>query len=256
MQTVTGCTIPFKNDTLPAQTGNVRISRFNKTQHQIVGKEIEKLVDKQVLELAKSEQGEYISPIFLVPKKNGTFRLILNLKEFNQNVQYCHFKMETLTAALNLIKQDCLMASVDLKDAYYGVPVYEEFRKFLRFIWNGQLYQFTCLPNGLSCAPRKYTKMMKPVYASLRRTGHSITGFLDDMLIVADSDSALADSVQRVLEMLQTLGFVINFEKSALQPTTKISYLGFEIESKSMEVTLPDEKKEKLVLQAKSLAEI
>ena len=96
--------------------------------------------------------------------------------------------------------------------------------------------------------------MMKPVYASLRRTGHSITGFLDDMLIVADSDSALADSVQRVLEMLQTLGFVINFEKSALQPTTKISYLGFEIESKSMVVTLPDEKKkEKIVLQAKSL---
>ena len=120
-----------------SQTGNVRISRFNKTRHQIVGKEIEKLMDKQVLELAKSEQGEYISPIFLVPKKNGTFRLILNLKKFNQNVQYCHFKMETLTAALNHITQDCLMASVDLKDAYYGVPVHEEFRKFLGFIWNG-----------------------------------------------------------------------------------------------------------------------
>ena len=69
------------------------------------------------------------------------------------------------------------MASIDVKDAYYGVSIHEDFRKYLRFIWNDTTLQFTCLPNGLACAPRKYTKMMKPVYACLQAAGHTVTVF-------------------------------------------------------------------------------
>ena len=47
-----------------------------------------------------------------------------------------------------------IMASVDLKDAYYSVPIASEDRKFLKFEWKGDYYQYTCLPNGLACAPR------------------------------------------------------------------------------------------------------
>ena len=51
------------------------------------------------------------------------------------------------------------MASLDLKDAYYTVGVNPSHRKYLRFIWKNVLYQFTCLPNGLSSCPRKFTKL-------------------------------------------------------------------------------------------------
>ena len=61
-----------------------------------------------------------------------------------------------------LVEKDCFMASIDLKDAYYSVPIAREDRKYLRFKWQGSLYQFTCLPNGLSCASRKFTKLLKP----------------------------------------------------------------------------------------------
>ena len=45
------------------------------------------------------------------------------------------------------------MASIDMNDAYYPIPVKSEDRKYLRFKWEDQFYEFTCLPNGLLCAP-------------------------------------------------------------------------------------------------------
>lgn len=116
--------------------------------------------------------GEYISNIFIRPKKDGSFRLILNLKQLNESVEYHHFKMENLKNAITLMTPNCFMASIDLKDAYYSVSVSESHRKYLRFIWKNQLFQFTCFPNGLSSAPRIFTKILKPVYATLRSQGH------------------------------------------------------------------------------------
>ncbi len=55
--------------------------------------------------------------------------------------------MDTLTTITRLVEKDCFMASIDLKDAYYSVPVSKQHRAYLRFIWTEQLYQFTCMPN-------------------------------------------------------------------------------------------------------------
>ena len=63
---------------------------------------------------------------------------------------------------LNLMSENCFMASVDLKDAYYSIPVAKEQRKYLGFIFEGQFYQLTCFPNGLSSCCKIFTKVLKP----------------------------------------------------------------------------------------------
>ena len=88
--------------------------------------------------------------------------------------------METLQTALKLITPGCFLASIDLKDAYCSVPVAEEQRKLLQFQWKGQLWQYVCLPDGIDMAPRKFTKLLKPVFACLRGKGHISTAVLDD----------------------------------------------------------------------------
>ena len=60
------------------------------------------------------------------------------------------------------------MSTLDLKDAYYLIPVDERSRKFLRFGFGRELYQFTCLPFGLCTSPHVFTKLMKPVINNLR----------------------------------------------------------------------------------------
>ena len=136
--------------------------------------EIAKLVSKEVLQITTRVPDCFILNTLIRPKKDGAFRMILNLKPLNKFVDYHHFKMDTFRTALKLIRPGCFMASVDLKDAYYATPIAEEDRKLrLMLQWKGKYYQFTCLPNGLPSAPRIFTKILKAVYTRLRSIGHT-----------------------------------------------------------------------------------
>ena len=117
--------------------------------------EIEKCLQKGVIVATMHEKGEFISPIFIRPKNDGFFQLILNLKRLNIHVEYQHFKMDTLSSSINMMKPNSYMASVDLKDAYYSVPIaYCDQQKYLKFEWMVQFYKFTRFPNGLAFCPR------------------------------------------------------------------------------------------------------
>ena len=56
--------------------------------------------------------------------------------------------MDTLQSILKLVTPGCYMATIDLKDAYYSVPVVQEHLKYLRFLWRSKLYQYTCFPKA------------------------------------------------------------------------------------------------------------
>ena len=119
--------------------------------------EINSLLEKRVTMPTKHEPGEFIPPIFSVPKPNGQIWLILNLKKFNQFISTAHFKMDNIHTVSQLITHNCWMASIDLKDAYYSVKIEPSSQKYLKFSHNNTLYQFTVFPNGICTCPRKFT---------------------------------------------------------------------------------------------------
>lgn len=145
--------------------------RFNKFEQEKIDIEIEKFLLKGIVELVKhadDSDDEFISNIFIRPKKDGRVRVILNLKHFNEDfMDKQHFKMETLRTAIESMRPNCYFASVDLADAYYSIPIYKGDRKFFRFFHKGQKFQFTALVMGLTCSPRIFTKILKPVFAYL-----------------------------------------------------------------------------------------
>ena len=163
--------------------------------------------------------------------------MILNLKTLNKDVEYHHFKMETLRNALDLVRKNCFFCSLDLKDAYFSVHVTEASQEFLKFSWRSQLYAFTAFPNGLACCPRLFTKLLKPVMAHLHMLGFVSTIFIDDTLLMGDSEEECVQNVKQSLALFQKLGFVVHPEKSVLVPSHKITYLGFVIDSQCMTVT-------------------
>ena len=57
-------------------------------------------------------------------KKDGSKRMILNLKNFNKFVNYKHFKMESINNVLNIIRPSVYMASIDLKDAFFSASIH------------------------------------------------------------------------------------------------------------------------------------
>lgn len=157
----------------------------------------------------------------------GLKRIILNLKPLTECVSYYHFKIGTIQTALKLMRPGCFMASVDLKDAHYSVPIAREDRKYSNFEWQGSYYEYTCLSNGLACAPRLFTKILKPVYSHIRSMGHICMGHIDDSFLMGYEYTACKRNVQDNVEAFQKLGFVIHPVKSVFIPTQEIEFLVF-----------------------------
>ena len=115
------------------QTCEPKTIPFSKEENEFMHSEIQKLLEKKVIEVSNEEKYQFVSNVFLRPKKDGSFRMILNLKNFNSTLPYHHFKMDSVQTCICLVTPGVFMASLDLKDAYYSVPVSLETRKFLKF---------------------------------------------------------------------------------------------------------------------------
>lgn len=203
-------------------------------------------LDRGIIRPSQHELTEFISPVFLREKKNGSFRLILNLKEFNKFVAPYHFKMDNIETCICLMKQNCFMASIDLSDAYFSVPIHTDHQKYFKFLWKGKLYQFTCLAQGLSSAPRMFTKLLKPMYSVLRQQGHVSSAYLDDSFLEGDTFESCKSNALDTLDILENLGFCPNYAKSVITPTQMLEHLGFVLNSKDMTVGITQRNYQKL----------
>ena len=74
-----------------------------------------------------------------------------------------HFKMETQGSIRTTIRSEEWTVSIDICDPYLHVPMHKAIRKYLRFVVNKRIYQFTGLPFGLATSTREFTKLLHPV---------------------------------------------------------------------------------------------
>ena len=214
-------------------------------QCQVLDREVEDLLLKGAIE-PTSPAGGFFSPIFAVPKKDGGWRPIINLRRLNGYIATPHFKMESIGSLKDVIQKGDFMGKLDLKDAYLSVPIAQEHRKYLRFAWKGRYYQFRSLPFGLASAPRTFTKLLCPVAAEMRSRGIRIIIYLDDILVLASSKSQLTEDLASVARQLEELGFTLNRKKCIWSPTQIIEFLGFIVNSLAMTIHLPHDKIEKI----------
>ena len=217
---------------------HIRSSSLSKTESTIAATEIDKLLTKNVIKQVPKHGEGILSDIFLRSKKDGSHRLILNLKEFNKNVAYYHFKMDSLNTILKLMHRDCFMASIDIKDAYYSIAIRQEDQKYLQFQFKGTVYQFTCLPNGLTSGPRKFTKILKPPLSTLHKQGHISSGHLDDFYLQGKAYNQCVQNVIDTAILFTKLGLIVHPTKSVFIPTQKLEILGFVLNSVTMTVKL------------------
>ena len=215
---------------------------MNREDIALTEAEVKTMTEKGAIIPVEPCTGQFL----MVPKKDGSLRPVVNLKALNKFITHNRFKMEGAHLLKDLLQPGDWMASIDLKDAYFSVPIAKQDRKFLRFRWQGQLFEFQCLPFGLSSVPRVFTELLKPVTALLRQRSVRLILYLDDMLLMAQSQSELKSVVKSVTQLLQLLGFTINWEKSNLSPTQRIQFLGFVVDSVEMTMSLPKEKVTKI----------
>ena len=227
--------------------------QLSKENHAMVSQEVQELLIKGAIVGTTPSPASFISQIFLIEKKGGGYRPVINLKCLNQFVRVEHFKMEGLHLLPDLIQQGDWMMKLDLKDAYLQIPIHPNHQLLLQFIWEEKHYRFQCLPFGLSAVPRVFTKLLKPVVGFLRQIGLRIIIYLDDMLFMHASKEQLAAMAPLICRLFEALGLMVNMKKSLLTPTQIIEFLGFQISSCALTLSLPPEKSRKIQLKAQTL---
>ena len=115
-----------------------------KEQHPLLWEEINQMLEKEAIMEIKTKSKGFYSTFFLVPKPDGSQRSILNLKPLNKFLKVQKFKMCTPQIIILTLRQGDWLASIDLKDAYYQIPILESHRPFLRFASSGTDLSVQC----------------------------------------------------------------------------------------------------------------
>ena len=152
-----------------------------------------------------------------VPKKGGQIRPVINLKKLNEWVVPQHFKVEGISTLRELLKANDWMVKIDLKDAYFTIPIHPTHQPFLRF---------TTLP--------VYMPLIQPVLCSMgvhksdethnnlpSKYGVRIIVYIYDLIVMGESPAQVKDHLEALIYLLTGLGFVINILKSITTPAQK-----------------------------------
>ena len=171
-------------------------------------KQLRHMLDTGLIEEAMRSDRTFVSHLFFKEKANGSFRPILNLSVLNEYIKYYHFKMEEVDVVVQALEKGDWLTSIDLKQAFHSIPICERDRDLLSFIFEGKLYRFKALPNGLSSAPRIFTKVLKAVsYHLASDYGLQVYFYIDDSAIVCGSYKDSIRATNLTVSLLQSLGF-------------------------------------------------
>ena len=133
LETIAGYHLKFES--VPIELNLPRPPPFKEAEIQLIDEEVDKLLNLRAIQIALPCHEEFLSNLFLVPKKTGDMRPVINLKPLNEFVQKIHFKMENIQTVLNFIARGDSMILIDLNDAYFSVQIFPPHWKYLRFMW-------------------------------------------------------------------------------------------------------------------------
>ena len=147
--------------------------------------QIEQMLKKVAIEVAKEDRSRFVSSIFVVPKKDSGHCPVISLKNLNYYIPYSHFKMVGLFPLKEILQEGGYMCKIDLKDAHFSVSLNQKFPKSL--VSNGRIYSthFLCLWIALGPAPRIFTKLMRIPISLLRKPEVRLIIFLNNILPIA-----------------------------------------------------------------------
>ena len=184
--------------------------------------------------------------LFDVPKKDTEERrVILDLKKLNLFIGCETFKMTTVAQVRKILPKGGWAVSIDLKDAYWHVPVAQKFRKFLGFKLGEESYRFKVMPFGLNIAPRMFTKLVNVVIKCLRQKNVLVVNYLDDWLVWGQTKVECEKAMKETLLEIEKRGFIVNVEKSNLIPSQDFQWLGIQWNLKEATLTIPNQTRRK-----------
>ena len=222
-----GYSLPFRIKPPLTRIPLIRSGYANPLRDRYLQEALHSLLQKQAIERARVQTSlAFYNRLFIVPKPNQKWWPILDHSALNCFVKVKTFKMETPESIRLSLHQGEWVMSLDFSEAYFHIPISPNLRKFLRFHYQGQTFQF-----GLSTAPMEFTIVVKKVKLMAQARNIRMHQYLDDWLIQARDKVTCFQDTQTLLALCQELGWVVNLKKSELEPKQRWAALNSKINS-------------------------
>jgi len=184
-------------------------------------RELERLVEIGVLR--KVNNSDFSSPTFIIPKKNGTVRLVSDFRKLNTMLKRRPYPIPHISHMLQELQKFSFATSLDLNMGYYTLRLDSDSQKLCTIVTPFGKYQYLRLPMGISCAPDMFQERMSDLMSGLE----FVRTYLDDLLVItAGSFEDHLTRLELVLQRLADAGLRCNIEKSNFCANA-IEYLGF-----------------------------
>lgn len=181
--------------------------------------------------IIRESVSNYASPIILVRKKDGNFRLCVDYRQLNSVTVKERYPMPVIEDEIARLAGQAWFISLDLMSGYYQVPIAEDSKHLTAFVTPDGQYEYNRMPFGLANAPAVFQRMMNRVLGPARFD--KATVYIDDVLIYGKSPAECLDRFEEILGLIQKANLKLNLSKcSFLQ--NEINYLGYEISSVGM----------------------
>ena len=210
-------------------TFHIRNHKFTNQEVIFIKQEISSLLDSGAVEQCNYKP-VCVSPLLCVPKKTGGFRLVTNLFELNNYSHAPKFQYENINCVGEVIQPGNHLVTLDLKNGFFHVKVALEFRDYLGFQFQGKCYRWAVCPFGLNSSPYYFNKILRCVTTFLKENEIRHVLYVDDILILSQP-AVIVDHRDFVLQTLDELGFLVNFEKCSLIPESRCDFIGYIVDS-------------------------
>jgi hypothetical protein len=216
-------------------------------KREAMRKSVEEGLQLGIIQEVDPQEVRLASPSYVVPKANGGFRQVLDLRRLNRGTKDIPFKMEDTTTLMELAREGDYATSLDIKSAFNHVPTNPSALFYLSFFFNKKAYVWKGMPFGAKHAPLIFTKVMKIVLKYIRMKWQlRCVGYMDDLLFLHQNQALLRKYTKEVAQYMQWIGWVLSTEKCEMEPKQQIVFLGWKWDFVNMELSMKVERRKEM----------
>ena len=237
-----GFQLPFSSTPPMSLTKNNKSATDNAV---FVNETLDQLITNEIIE-EWITQPRVVNPLTVAQSGSNKLRLVLDLRFTNPYVIVDKIKFEDLKSASQFFTKGCMLNKFDLKSGYHHIEMHNSYKTFLGFQWcykgKNRFFVFNVLPFGLNVAGVIFTKVLKTLLKKWRSQGFKAVLYLDDGIIISDSQEAAFENIITVRKDLKDAGFIVNEQKSQWLPSKSLIWLGFVLDSERNVISIPQHK--------------
>ena len=190
-------------------------------------------LEKQVKEwlnlgIIQRTHSTYNAPLFVVPKKDGSYRIVQDFRALNNNSYDDKYSMRTVDECIAEIGRagTSIFSTLDIQSAFYQLPLAEESQPLTAFTIPSMMSQFCFLVSsmGLKGCPSSFQRLMETVVQGLER----VIVYIDDLLVHSTSHEQHRQDLKALFLRLRQANLKLNLKKCEFG-AKEVSYLGFQL---------------------------